>query len=79
MAFTVDSMLTTTPLRRPLEGAEPMPMISKPPSGRISATIAAILDVPMSRPTIRFLVSLPLESAIARFHSMGFMRVRRSF
>src|SRR5438309_1885183 len=37
-----------------------MPMISKPPSGFISATIAAIFDVPMSRPTIRCFISLAL-------------------
>src|SRR4030066_4247 len=42
-----------------------MPMISKPPSGPTSATMAAIFDVPTSRPTISFLLSraLPMRSA----------------
>src|SRR5687767_7039927 len=67
IACTVVSMFTTTPFLRPREGWLPMPMISKPPSGRISATIAAILEVPMSSPTIRFLLSLALPM---RFRSL---------
>src|SRR5215471_4864677 len=35
-------------------------MMSKPPSGLISATMATILEVPMSRPTMRSLLSLGL-------------------
>jgi len=42
----------TTPLRRPFDSAWPMPMTSSRPSSVISATIAQILWVPMSRPTM---------------------------
>jgi hypothetical protein len=56
-------MFTTTPFLSPREGELPMPMTSKPPSGFNSATIATIFDVPMSSPTIRFLLSfLPLSA-----------------
>ena len=54
---TVASILTTTPFFKPLEGCWPKPRISSAPSGVISATIATILDVPMSSATSRFLVS----------------------
>ncbi len=37
IASTVESMLTTTPRRRPREGAEPTPMTSRPPPGLGSA------------------------------------------
>src|SRR5689334_7141393 len=37
-----------------------MPMISNPPSGRISATMAAIFEVPISSPTMSFLLSRDL-------------------
>src|SRR5436305_6764422 len=47
-------MLTTTPFLRPREGCVPMPITLSAPSAAISATIAAIFDVPMSRPTIKF-------------------------
>src|SRR4051812_5606786 len=47
---TVLSMLTTTPLRRPLLGCVPMPMMSMP-SSEISPTMAQIFVVPISRPT----------------------------
>src|SRR5438105_4299972 len=47
-------MLTTTPFFNPRDGCVPMPMTLSAPSAVISATIAAIFDVPMSRPTIRF-------------------------
>src|SRR5262245_4587573 len=53
----VVSMLTTTPFLRPREGCEPRPITFMAPSGESSATIATILDVPMSRPTMRFLLS----------------------
>src|SRR6185503_19227550 len=52
---TVDSMLTTTPFLRPREGCEPTPRTSIAPSGPTSPTRATTLDVPMSRPTMRFL------------------------
>src|SRR5882672_5395967 len=54
---TVASMLTTTPRRRPSERACPRPITWKRPSGKSSATAATTLLVPMSRPTIRSLVS----------------------
>src|SRR5262249_24490757 len=44
-------MLTTTPLRRPVEAWVPTPMMSMP-SSVTRPTIAAILVVPMSRPTM---------------------------
>ena len=55
-------MLTTTPFFRPRDGCVPMPMTLSAPSGVISATIATIFDVPMSRPTIRFLLPSPSVS-----------------
>ena len=67
MALTVASMLTTTPRRRPRDGLVPMPMISSSPSSLISATMQTILEVPMSRPTTRFLESL---GAALMFHSV---------
>ena len=51
MAATVESMLTMTPFFRPREGWVPRPMMSRP-SSVISPTTAAILVVPMSRPTM---------------------------
>src|SRR5581483_3920560 len=52
---TVDSMLTTTPFFRPREGWEPSPSTSMVPSTPTSPTRATTLEVPMSRPTMRFL------------------------
>src|SRR5210317_1288581 len=51
MDSTVDSILTTTPFRRPIEGFVPMPMmfILSPDA---SPTTEHILVVPISRPTI---------------------------
>src|SRR6266404_379792 len=54
MDCTVDSMLTTTPFFRPREGCEPSPSTSMEPSSPTSPTRATTLEVPMSRPTIRF-------------------------
>src|SRR5215470_12415250 len=51
MDCTVASMLTTTPLRMPRDAAVPTPMTSMP-SSVTSPTMAAILVVPMSRPTM---------------------------
>src|SRR5512134_2973213 len=65
---TVDSMLTTTPLRRPCDSACPSPMTWKRPSGSTSATATTTLEVPMSSPTIRSLVSFLM------FSSSGFRR-----
>src|ERR1700756_316386 len=50
----VDSMLTTTPFLRPREGCEPSPSSSIDPSSPTSPTSATTLEVPMSRPTMRF-------------------------
>src|SRR5580704_386415 len=51
---TVDSMLTTTPFFSPREGCEPTPSSSIEPSAPTSPTSDTTLEVPMSRPTIRF-------------------------
>src|SRR5579884_2928838 len=50
MAATVASMLTTVPLRSPVDAAVPMPVISTPPVAS-SATTTPILQVPTSSPT----------------------------
>src|SRR6266481_7547818 len=50
MEFTVLSILTTTPLRSPCDGCDPMPIISTPRSV-ISPTTAQTFDVPISKPT----------------------------
>src|SRR5580698_7264561 len=55
MDCTVDSMFTTTPFLRPREGCDPRPNTSMEPSRPISPTSATTLEVPMSRPTMRFL------------------------
>src|SRR5512139_516181 len=52
MDCTVDSMFTTTPFFRPLEGCEPRPTTSTLPSAPTSPTRQTTLDVPMSSPTI---------------------------
>src|SRR5213594_1144967 len=41
-------------------------MMSMRPSGKSSATIAATLEVPMSRATMRFLFSLAMSDSLAR-------------
>ena len=60
----VASMLTTTPFFSPREGCEPMPTTLSTPSGATSATMATIFDVPMSSPTIRFLLSFTIYSPL---------------
>src|SRR5215467_10747305 len=57
-------MLTTTPLRRPVEAWVPTPMMSMP-SSVTRPTIAAILVVPMSRPTM---ISSRLAIYLAPFY-----------
>src|ERR1700688_1028907 len=47
-------MLTTTPFFSPREGCEPRPRSSIEPSAPISPTSATTLEVPISRPTMRF-------------------------
>ena len=68
IALTVSSMLTTTPRFRPLEGTEPMPMISTP-SSTSSPTMAQTLVVPRSSPAISSLSAIsvaPLRSGASR-------------
>ena len=57
MAWTVESILTTTPFFKPREGCWPRPITLTPPSGCNSATMATIFDVPISSPTIKFFCS----------------------
>src|SRR5215471_4647440 len=61
IAFTVVSMLTTTPFFRPFDSWPPMPTMSMRPSGKSSATTATTLEVPMSSATMRFLFSLAMS------------------
>src|SRR5262245_21026334 len=51
IASTVASMFTTTPLRRPRDGAVPTPTTSMPPLAFGSAMTAQIFVVPTSSPT----------------------------
>ena len=76
IASTVASMFTTTPFLQPPRGMAAMPITSKPPSGVISATMATIFEVPMSRPTIRFLLSLGLFMSCGRSGSGRFFTCR---
>src|SRR6202043_714941 len=61
MDSTVASILTTTPFFKPLESDCPRPMTSWRPSDNTSATTATTLEVPMSRPTIKFFASLVIS------------------
>ncbi|CFW31375.1 Uncharacterised protein [Bordetella pertussis] len=68
MELTVVSILTTTPLRMPRDSCWPRPSTSKRPSGKISATTATTLLVPISRATIRSLMSRVMALAfLGRF------------
>src|SRR5579875_1659672 len=51
IALTVSSRSVMTPLRIPVEGASPTPMISRP-SGPLAATTVHVFVVPISRPAI---------------------------
>jgi hypothetical protein len=51
MASTVESMFTTTPRRRPREGALPTPTTSRAPPGLGAPITAQIFVVPTSSPT----------------------------
>src|SRR6266481_2297429 len=63
MEFTVLSILTTTPLRSPCDGCDPMPIISTPRSV-ISPTTAQTFDVPISKPTTMLcFLAIALERA----------------
>src|SRR5580692_663738 len=71
MDCTVDSMLTTTPFFRPREGCEPRPNTSIWPSRPTSPTSATTFEVPMSRPTMRFLSErLSIAATIAAHRRM---------
>src|SRR5690606_35000797 len=52
MLATVLSMFATTPLDTPADSALPVPRISTFPNSFLRPTIAAILEVPMSSPTM---------------------------
>src|SRR5207248_1022109 len=54
IAETVLSMLTTTPLRRPSLAASPAPTTFKRPYSSSSPITTATLEVPRSRPVMRF-------------------------
>src|SRR5579872_5767266 len=51
IALMVSSRSVTTPLRIPVEGASPTPMISRP-SGPLAATTAHVFVVPISSPAM---------------------------
>src|SRR6185437_7968859 len=76
----VASMLTTTPFLSPRDGCVPRPMMLRPPSGITSATIATIFDVPMSRPTIRLLLSftIPLSCPSGGLARRLFVKARHA-
>src|SRR5690348_16329715 len=77
MAFTVASMLTTTPFFRPLDSWPPMPTMSMRPSGKSSATIATTFEVPMSRATMRFLFSFAMsDPRVRRFQGLRLRSLR---
>src|ERR1700719_3303728 len=56
--FIAVSKSTISPLRTPREGACPTPRILTVPSGRLSPTTTQILEVPISRPTIKSLLAI---------------------
>src|SRR3954452_18280820 len=56
--FMAVSKSTISPLRTPREGASPTPRILSVPSGRLSPTTTQILEVPISRPTIKLLFAI---------------------
>src|SRR5512135_913535 len=76
-------MLTTTPFFSPLDSCPPMPMMFSRLSGSSSATIATTLEVPISRPTTRFLFSLlmpppPLLCRRSQAGTVGVLQQSRS-
>src|SRR2546427_3914681 len=74
----VASMLTTTPFLSPRDGCAPRPMMLSRFSGVTSATMATIFDVPMSRPTIRFLLSFTMCAFLPRFARRPFGEPRHA-
>src|SRR6266545_1696933 len=69
MDSTVESMLTTTPLRRPRDGLTPTPMMSRLPTGDHSAITQQIFVVPTSSPAITW---RPLALAMSPSPRRGF-------
>src|SRR2546427_220429 len=74
----VASMLTTTPFLSPRDGCAPRPMMLSRFSAVTSATMATIFDVPMSRPTIRFLLSFTMCAFLPRFARRPFREARHA-
>src|SRR6266498_2504765 len=74
----VASMLTTTPFLSPRDGCAPRPMMLSRLSDVTSATLATIFDVPMSRPTIRFLLSFTMCALLPRFARRPFREPRHA-
>src|SRR5947207_2889410 len=56
--FMAVSKSTISPFRTPREGASPTPRILSVPSGLLSPTTTQILEVPISRPTIKLLFAI---------------------
>src|SRR5207248_11645538 len=56
--FIAVSKSTISPLRTPRDGAWPTPRILSVPSGRLSPTTTQILEVSISRPTIKLLLAI---------------------
>src|SRR5712692_2746867 len=69
MDSTVESILTTTPLRRPRDGLTPTPMMSRLPTGDHSAITQQIFVVPTSSPAITW---RPLVLAMSPLPRRGF-------
>src|SRR5215467_9284742 len=60
--FIAVSKSTISPLRTPRDGVWPTPRILIVPSGRPSPTTTQIFDVPISRPTIKLLLAMVVNS-----------------
>src|SRR3954463_6384927 len=58
--FIAVSKSTISPLRTPRDGAWPTPRILIVPSGRLSPTTTQIFEVPISSPTMRSLLAMPV-------------------
>src|SRR5262249_49210856 len=66
--FIAVSKSTISPLRTPRDGAWPTPRILSVPSGRLSPTTTQILEVPISRPTIRLLFAIFIRLSFVRYN-----------
>src|SRR6266699_3888797 len=56
--FIAVSKSTISPFRTPRDGVWPTPRILRVPSVRLSPTTTQILEVPISRPTIKLLLAI---------------------